>query len=270
MSTRRPLYRALFIAGVAVFVAACFAGLVSTLVGEGRLPGISQEYSSFVRRLLGERRYDRAAREMQMALKLDHTLSKGAAELALGQSLARSGQLDAAIVRYRAAIAAEPQNAVAHAELGGALAARGDFDGAVIEMRRGLEIDPTLPDVAPRLAWAEGCALRAHGRLEEAAGRMRAAIAERPDLVDARYDLGVTLAAAGRLDEAVLELQEQVRIRPDNRGYNALGMALAQLGRPGEAAGAFRRGLELAPGDTELRRNLARITGEAAAGAPNP
>jgi tetratricopeptide (TPR) repeat protein len=259
MSVRRLLYRSLFAAGITIFGLACLGGIASSLVGERRLPGISQEYGTFVHRLFAERRFERAAREMQMALRLDHMLPKGQAELVLAQSLSRSGQRAAAIPHYRAAIAAAPQSAVAHAELGGVLALEGDFEAAAAELRRALEIDPQLPDVASRLAWAEGSVLRARGQLAAAAARFRAALAARPDLVEARYDLGATLVAAGQAEDALREFREIVRMRPDARGFNALGMVLVELGRSGEAADAFRQGLALAPQDVELRRNLSRV-----------
>jgi tetratricopeptide (TPR) repeat protein len=251
--------RTAFRSGIGIFALACCLGLAHSLLREGRPPSIAQEYGPFVRQLLAERQYERAVRELRAALRLDHTLSKTEAQFVLAHALAQSGQFDAAIAGYRAVLAMEPDHAAARAELGGTFAARGDFDAAVREMRRALEIDPELAGIPARLAWAEGCALRRRGRLDEAVGRFRTALLHEPTLADARYDLGVTLAAGGRLDDAARELRELVRTRPDARGYNALGLALAQAGRADEAATAFRDGLALAPGDTELQRNLSRM-----------
>jgi Flp pilus assembly protein TadD len=155
----------------------------------------------------------------------------------------------------------DANNAIAHFELGNALAARGDVENAIGEYEQAIAIDPTLgAEVGPKLAWARAGLQRMHGQFDAAIASYREVLAARPDLVDVRFDLGITLAARGSLEDAVREFQEAVRLRPETpRFHNALGMALTQLGRRDEAIVAYRRGLKIAPHDTELQRNLALV-----------
>jgi tetratricopeptide (TPR) repeat protein len=253
-------YRIVFRVTVALLVAACAGGVLQALVREGRPPGIALEYGSYVHELMERQQWDEAAREMDLALRLDPTVSKQGAERALAQALARSGRLDEALVRMRAALAAAPDDAALHAEMGNVLAARGEFAPALAAYRRAAALDPALPDLQAKMAWARGNTLRERGRLDEAIASYREALAAQPGLAEVRYDLGVTLAARGALEEAIHELATLAGERPrEARFHLALGMALAQAGRGEDAAAAYRRGLEIRPDDVPLQRALARL-----------
>jgi superkiller protein 3 len=194
-------------------------------------------------------------------MRLDETLARQDAQVAVGQALARSGDLDGAIAAYRKALATDPRNATAHFEIGNALAARGDVQAAMGSYEEALTLDPGLqPEIGPKLAWARAGMQRMQGQFDAAIASYREVLAARPDLVDVRFDLGVTLAARGDLEGAAREFGTAVQQRPETaRFHNALGMALAQLGRREEAIVAYKRGLTIAPDDTELRRNLALV-----------
>ncbi len=58
-------------------------------------------------------------------------------------------------------------------------------------------------------------------------------------------------------EEAVATCKRAIRNRANRwMAYGNLGLALSRLGRYEEALTAFRRGLEVAPGNRHLRRNL--------------
>lgn len=60
-----------------------------------------------------------------------------------------------------------------------------------------------------------GVALKEQGKLEEAAGAYRKAIAAMPDLAEAHYNLGVVLMDEGKLDEAVASYRKAITLKPD-------------------------------------------------------
>jgi len=253
------MYRGVFRGSLVLLGLLVVAGLLHSFYTSHRPPGPALDYGSWVRALLGRGEYARAAQQMELAMRLDDTLARQNTQVALGQALARGGDLDGAIAAYRKALATNPRDATAHFELGNALAARGDLEHAIAAYEQAIALDPALrKEAQPKLAWARAGLQRMHGQFDAAIVSYREVLAARPDLVDVRFDLGITLAARGSLEDAVHEFQEAVRLRPESpRFHNALGMALAQLGRRDEAIGAYRRGLVVAPHDTELQRNLA-------------
>jgi tetratricopeptide (TPR) repeat protein len=95
----------------------------------------------------------------------------------LGLSLAKKGELDAAIQHYSEALRINPDYTDAHNNLGIALADKGDLDAAIQEYQEAIRIDPTYP--------------KAHN------------------------NLGFALANKGDLDEAIQEYQEALRINPN-------------------------------------------------------
>jgi superkiller protein 3 len=244
MTSRQVIYRTIFRISIGLFGLLFVAGLLYSFQSDHHPPGPALDYGVWVRKLLGRGEYARAAQQMELAMRLDETLARQDAQVAVGQALARSGDLDGAIAAYRKALATDPRNATAHFEIGNALAARG-----------GLQ-----PEIGPKLAWARAGMQRMQGQFDAAIASYREVLAARPDLVDVRFDLGVTLAARGDLEGAAREFGTAVQQRPETaRFHNALGMALAQLGRREEAIVAYKRGLTIAPDDTELRRNLALV-----------
>jgi len=57
----------------------------------------------------------------------------------------------------------------------------------------------------------------------------------RPDDVDARFNLGITLGRSGRLDESIVQLSAAVRIKPDfTEARQALEDAISLKQRSGK------------------------------------
>jgi tetratricopeptide (TPR) repeat protein len=85
--------------------------------------------------------------------------------------------------------------------------------------------------------------------LDEAERQFRLALHSMPDLVDARYNLALVLLKRGKADEAADLLAKLVGDRPlDGDFAFALGNALFQQTRYGEAATVFANVLVLEPG----------------------
>jgi tetratricopeptide (TPR) repeat protein len=102
-----------------------------------------------------------------------------------------------------------------------------------------------------------GNALRAHGRLEEAAERHRRAIELNAEYAEAHANLGTVLRDLARPEEAVASFSRAVAIRPDFAlAHNNLGLVLQGLGRPEEAIGAHRRALAAKPDFPEGHASL--------------
>jgi tetratricopeptide (TPR) repeat protein len=140
-----------------------------------------------------------------------------------------------------------------------------------------------------------GQAYRQDGRLAQAESTFRAAIAGRPESVDAQLGLGQALCDENRFADALVPLREAVRLNPNvpathyqlatallgsgdrargiealqeavrvepsfRQGYAALGRALAtDPGRKGEAVAALRRALELDPDDAATAALLKQL-----------
>lgn len=101
-----------------------------------------------------------------------------------------------------------------------------------------------------------GAALKQSGAGSEAVGPMRKAVELSPHDVEARNNLGMTLAELGRLDEAAASFREVLQLTPDlaEAHYN-LGIILNRLGQPNEASASFRRALQFRPGFAEAHFN---------------
>ncbi|MGH6670902.1 MAG: tetratricopeptide repeat protein [Xanthobacteraceae bacterium] len=95
------------------------------------------------------------------------------------------------------------------------------------------------------------------GRLAEAEGACRAALAVAPDDPFVTHNLGVALAAQGRHREAIGRFAEALRGDPGfvSAHYNR-GVALMAIGDTGEASKAFTRATVLEPQHYEAHRAL--------------
>ena len=95
--------------------------------------------------------------------------------------------------------------------------------------------------------------LSAIARYGEAADFFTQALELVPDDVATRYNRGVAFVWAGELERADEDLEIVVEAEPDwAPAWNALGQALARLGRPEEAISALDRALDLDSSDPEL------------------
>jgi tetratricopeptide (TPR) repeat protein len=99
-----------------------------------------------------------------------------------------------------------------------------------------------------QILYRHGIVADAEGRVEDAVGHYRDALALKPEYEKAHLNLGVDLARLGAPEEALAELEEAERLDPEyyRAPYNR-GLVLEALGRGDEAEAAYRRSLELEP-----------------------
>ena len=158
--------------------------------------------------------------------------------------LHQAGNLAEAQRGYEQVLRAEPRNADALHLLGVVALQSGQPQAGLDRILAALSIDAA----APAYHDSHGSALRALGRLEEAAAAYRRALDRDGGLVAARFNLAGTLAQLGRVEEAVSGYRQFLHLMPEHTGaVAALAGALAALGRTEEAAAAYRRALVLAP-----------------------
>ena len=102
-------------------------------------------------------------------------------------------------------------------------------------------------------------AVAAHqaGRLAEAEGGYRAALAQAPGSIDLLYNLGLVLQAMQRLEEAESFYCQTLALQPTHASaWNNLGNLLRDTRRFDEAIAAFQRTLALQPAHRHVRFNL--------------
>jgi tetratricopeptide (TPR) repeat protein len=124
----------------------------------------------------------------------------------------------------------------------------------------------------PRAAQAHvGLAeLRARqGRLREAVGHYREALAVNPDYATAHASLAVVVARQGDLEAALRHLDRALALEPrDAESHSNRGAVLTRLGRDQEAARAYQAALAIEPDFAEAHNNLGALLaagGDAAA-----
>jgi Flp pilus assembly protein TadD len=175
----------------------------------------------------------------------------------LGTALGRRGELDEAIVHYRAALRLKPDLAEAHNNLGIALHRKGQMDEAMTHYREALRLKPDHLAAHTNL----GAALYTQGRLEEAIAHYREALRSQPRSAEVHNNLATALDAQGRVSEAIRHYEEALRIKPnDAKTHKNLGITLYQQQRFDEAIVHFAEALRINPDDASLRAVLRQAT----------
>jgi Flp pilus assembly protein TadD len=102
-----------------------------------------------------------------------------------------------------------------------------------------------------------GLRLERSGRFDEAMSEYKHAVEADPSYAAAHNALGMHYRRKGLLTKAIEEFHMAVNLARDYESYFNLGKTLFDLGRNSEAREAFKRCLDLAPGDPEARYELA-------------
>lgn len=166
----------------------------------------------------------------------------------------------AGLVRFRRAIALDPEMATAHYNLGNALRALGRPEASLAHLDRALEIHPDLVDGLN----ARGASLGSLGRLAEAIADLERARELAPGVARVHANLGYVLALDGNAQGALLAYERALALQSTAVTHHLIGQTLVELGRPGEAAEHFREASVLDP-DWEVPRNALRRAARSAA-----
>lgn len=164
----------------------------------------------------------------------------------------RYGLTDEAVRYGKLAVSLDPAHFNGWSLLGSAYFTQGEFALAAEAYEKAAAIKPEAADVQRGL----GLAYAELKEMEKAEAALKRAYA-----IDGAYEtafhLGKLCYNAGRFEEALDYALKAIQKNGKNAGaYNLKGVSLNQLRRYAEAAGSFRAGLVLAPGDINLQVNL--------------
>ncbi len=164
---------------------------------------------------------------------------------------------DRAVVSLTEAVRLNPSNAALHGDLGRLLGRKGAHGQSVAHFVQSIAIEPTLQKSWQGLTDACGELVRS-GKMDLAVDAWRSLLADQPNLIEARVQLGNTLAAAERLSEAITEWE--IALIHDPRLallHHNLGGAYRQQGRLQDALEHFRTALSIEPEDPDTHFLLA-------------
>ena len=202
-------------------------------------------------------RVDDATAAYEALVRDDRT--RGNALKFLGDIHRRAGNRQRAIDYYRRAMVAAPRDPRAYFIAGKLLLEGGDVAGAHRVFRSALlnlDWDLYLPEIHSGLgavAWAEG-------NVVEAVNNFRRVVLKRPYNARDRYNYALALSKSGDPDWALVNCETGIRFSPRDPDLHYLrGVILVRQKRYDEARAAFKRALDLDPGYTDARANLARL-----------
>lgn len=204
-----------------------------------------------------------------LVLPAPELLERGKALFARANAAAAAGEREAAIARYREALALLPNWAEAWMNFGVVLAEAGQTAAAIAAQRMALALMPEHPQALGNL----GNALQQAGRLNEAVATFRRALRVAPHDAALHFNLGNALAAQGELAEAAEAYRQAIRLAPRlTAAHLALGNVLQRQGRHGDAVQAYETAIRISPAVSaahlqsgNARRALGDIKGAVAA-----
>ncbi len=176
----------------------------------------------------------------------------------LGLTLMSQGKVDEALACYAQTLRLQPEHAGAHNSLGIALLAQGRIDEAIERFRRTLQIKPEYPEALLNL----GIAMERMGKRDEAIGYYREAVTLDAEFVPARFNLAVMMKARGKLKEAAAQFNAVLRVKPDFVEARAnLADILASRGQVDLAIAEYNMALRQRPDAAQLHNDLATLLG---------
>lgn len=169
-----------------------------------------------------------------------------ASHLAEGERALEEEDSARAAEHFRAALALDPDSAVARSKLGAALAHAGEHAAALETLRMAIERHPTYAPAYSNL----GNVYREMGRLDDAIAAYRRAIELDPAYWVPHQNLAIVYKQQGRIREFVAEMkianrlsiQRPARQAPEGRRAGCLGRTAALVVVAGAAAALAVRG----------------------------
>jgi predicted O-linked N-acetylglucosamine transferase (SPINDLY family)/predicted SAM-dependent methyltransferase len=163
-----------------------------------------------------------------------------AASYDLGRAAERVRRYDEAASHYRAALAADPDDAGCYYALAAVLKRLGRLGEALGAYQAAVARKPD--DARLRVDFC--IALMAAGQLDEARSEVELALALAPDLMEAHFNLGVIQHQSGRLDLAIVSVARALELEPGNAGVHSNLLFILNYSaqhRPEEIYAAHRR-----------------------------
>ena len=174
----------------------------------------------------------------------------------LGAWLFSTGELPAAREHLEAALRIAPDSAYAHEQLGMVRERQGDRAGAIASYERAIQLSNLSFFATRNLAALRAAAPPPTASVEQAA----AAVENAPDDPQAQIALGIALLQQKRYGEALTHLERAVALAPDSaQAHDALSIALVRQNRLAEAEPHLARAAELNPGNDMTQQRLAWV-----------
>jgi Tfp pilus assembly protein PilF/SAM-dependent methyltransferase len=172
------------------------------------------------------------------------------------QDLHQAGRLADAKARYDRILAADPRHGPTLHMVGLMAYQVGQNDVAVDILSRAAQRDGASAALHSNL----GLALRAQGKVAEAAASFRRALALNPDAAETHSNLGNVLMEQGHVTAAANSYARAVALNPGLAALHAnLGDALWAQGKLEEAEASHSRALALEPGNADTLKSLALL-----------
>jgi len=177
-------------------------------------------------------------------------------DMLAGQKAYESGNLDAALQRFQAAVDANPNDVRSLSDLGQVLVRLGRTKDAIQYFDRAVQLSPA--------SWTyQFNRARAYAQLQQwgqAVQGYRTAGQLFPDDYATQYNLAKALQSSGDLTGAIAGYEKAIQLAPGQSDFQlSYGLALESANRPKDAAAAYRRYLELEPQSPEAEKVKAHL-----------
>jgi tetratricopeptide (TPR) repeat protein len=172
-----------------------------------------------------------------------------------GNAQMAKGNIDAAVLEYRNAVAKDAMFAPARVKLAEVYLLQGNFGGALAESVRAADLLPG--DVDAQLK--AGALLLTARKPQDAKARADKALAINPKSVDALVLRANSLAGLTDLDGALKEMQQALSLDPRSGLQTTLGMLQTARGNLSEADAAFRQAVATDPKSVMARIALGQF-----------
>jgi CIC family chloride channel protein len=252
--TKRPLA---LLGGVLTVLIAMLvvAGLLSHFYRQER-SARAQQYFQEGDKLMAKDRYQEAVEQYRDALSISHSSEH---RLALALALVKAGSLNEAEIYLREVTRSHPNSGPGNLGLGRVAVQRGDIQQAVSYYHRAIygswPAQRERNRVQARIELVE--ALGKAGQMKQARAELLALVAEMPDEVAVRKQVGRLLLGFGLPKESAEVFREILqKDRQDAEAYAGLGEAEFSLDRYHSAQDAFKHALRRNPADETSGKRL--------------